>query len=577
MVKFARLVMRGEILFLNGNIKLTSMVMRSKPYQLLHCLLFSGLFLQACAITKTETRVLPGKELSRVSQGFREIESNIVLKEITSYSIGITRRACEAEFITVEHQGLIEATHERRELSCAHAIPEYALFQVMALGIPLLYDMVSGFGIFREMCEKGPPVYSKNTLDSNTTVTQIIIDRKTSVCRDHPVTNAEVGVTSGTTSLTLVSSEAGTVALSPEQITAITKSTSQKGTIQFRYKTEIMTAAFSPLVASEPQIMAKLDDQNAVVKNGTTGSAATAVNSANMMNKISGSANKISGTAKNNVQAESQMMAKLNDQNAAIKNSTKGSGDASSNAENKINKIAGNVNRISGNTTNNSPAESQMMARLDDQNAAIKNSTKGSDAAVEYTKNRISKISGGMNKVSGDVNQKAAQMMARQAEKNGGGSSEITTAKSWDKPDIFSHGLSSSNKDVPSNTTLNGVRVTREAIHLFAFANNKSNLRKEYRADLKRIAIKMKANPEMHSIIEGYTDNIGRDISNRKISLRRATTIKDILVNTHGIAAKRVHAYGYGLTKPVADNSSAKGRAKNRRVEIYTTDNAVLQ
>lgn len=493
--------------------------MGSKPCQLLHCLLFSGLLLQACAITKTETRVLPGKELSRASQGFREIESKIVLKEITPYSIGITRHTCEAEFITVEHQGLIEATHERRELSCAHAIPEYALFQVMALGIPLLYDMVSGFGIFREMCEKGPPVYSKNTLDSHTTVTQIIIDRKTSVCRDHPVTNAEVGVISGTTSLTLVSSESGTVALSPEQITAITKSTSQKGAIQYRYKTEMMTTAFSHLVASEPQIMAKLDDQNAVAKNSTIGSAATAANSVNMMNKISGSANKISGTAKSNV-----------------------------------------------------PAESQMITKLDDQNAAIKNSTKDSDAAVEYTKNRINKISGGMNKASGDVNQKAAQMMARQAEKNEGGSSEITEAKQFVKPDIASPGFSSSHKDVPSNTTLNGRSVTQEAIHLFAFANNKSNLREEYRADLKRIADKMKANPGMHSIIEGYTDNIGRDNSNRNISLRRATTIKDILVNTHGIAAKRVHAYGYGLTKPVADNASAKGRAKNRRVEIYTTN-----
>ena len=71
-------------------------------------------------------------------------------------------------------------------------------------------------------------------------------------------------------------------------------------------------------------------------------------------------------------------------------------------------------------------------------------------------------------------------------------------------------------------------------------------------------------------VIAGYTDNVGDATANRLISQARAQTAADGLV-TRGLAADRVKALGYGPATPVADNDTAEGRAKNRRVVIDIT------
>ena len=68
-------------------------------------------------------------------------------------------------------------------------------------------------------------------------------------------------------------------------------------------------------------------------------------------------------------------------------------------------------------------------------------------------------------------------------------------------------------------------------------------------------------------IITGHTDNKGTAAYNKKLSLRRAQSVRDYLVSL-GVDAKKLEVRGEGLSKPVADNSTDEGRAKNRRVEI---------
>lgn len=68
-------------------------------------------------------------------------------------------------------------------------------------------------------------------------------------------------------------------------------------------------------------------------------------------------------------------------------------------------------------------------------------------------------------------------------------------------------------------------------------------------------------------IITGHTDNKGTAAYNKKLSLRRAQSVRDYLVSL-GVDAKKLVVRGEGLTKPVADNSTEEGRAKNRRVEL---------
>ncbi len=76
------------------------------------------------------------------------------------------------------------------------------------------------------------------------------------------------------------------------------------------------------------------------------------------------------------------------------------------------------------------------------------------------------------------------------------------------------------------------------------------------------------ANPDMEVRIEGHTDDKGDRDYNIDLSKRRADAVKKYLVD-HGIAEDRVETVGYGPDKPIADNGTKEGRAKNRRVEFF--------
>jgi outer membrane protein OmpA-like peptidoglycan-associated protein len=67
--------------------------------------------------------------------------------------------------------------------------------------------------------------------------------------------------------------------------------------------------------------------------------------------------------------------------------------------------------------------------------------------------------------------------------------------------------------------------------------------------------------------IEGHTDNVGAAAANKTLSDNRARSVMNAVVGG-GIAANRLSAAGFGADKPIADNRSEDGRAKNRRVEL---------
>jgi outer membrane protein OmpA-like peptidoglycan-associated protein len=82
------------------------------------------------------------------------------------------------------------------------------------------------------------------------------------------------------------------------------------------------------------------------------------------------------------------------------------------------------------------------------------------------------------------------------------------------------------------------------------------------------IAALMKANPTWHFEVSGHTDSDGGGAYNLGLSQRRAQAVVNDLVTRYGIARSRLVAKGYGLTRPVATNSTAAGKALNRRVEL---------
>ncbi|MCQ2107432.1 MAG: thrombospondin type 3 repeat-containing protein [Fibrobacter sp.] len=100
-----------------------------------------------------------------------------------------------------------------------------------------------------------------------------------------------------------------------------------------------------------------------------------------------------------------------------------------------------------------------------------------------------------------------------------------------------------------------------------AFQTNSAKLTKPSYATLDDIVRLMNKIPDAKLEVQGHTDNTGSAETNKKLSQDRAETVVNYFISK-GIAAERVRAVGYGPEKPIADNKSKQGRAKNRRVEL---------
>jgi OmpA-OmpF porin, OOP family len=108
-------------------------------------------------------------------------------------------------------------------------------------------------------------------------------------------------------------------------------------------------------------------------------------------------------------------------------------------------------------------------------------------------------------------------------------------------------------------------KVTYAADAFFDF--DKAVLKPEGKAKLDDLVGKVKGINLEVIIAVGHTDSVGADTYNQKLSVRRAEAVKAYLVSK-GIEKNRVYTEGKGEKQPVADNKTAEGRAKNRRVEI---------
>ena len=106
-------------------------------------------------------------------------------------------------------------------------------------------------------------------------------------------------------------------------------------------------------------------------------------------------------------------------------------------------------------------------------------------------------------------------------------------------------------------TTLRGVH----------FDFNKYQLRKDGMTILAEDVELLKKDKKLVVSIEGHTDSIGSDEYNQVLSVRRATTVFNYLIDK-GVAADRMQILGFGEKNPIASNSTATGREQNRRVEL---------
>ena len=122
-------------------------------------------------------------------------------------------------------------------------------------------------------------------------------------------------------------------------------------------------------------------------------------------------------------------------------------------------------------------------------------------------------------------------------------------------------------QDVTTNDMLDALnRHGRIALYI-NFDTGKSTIKPESKPIIEQIVQMLKANPQVKISVEGHTDNVGNSKSNKILSDDRAKAVVTAIVAL-GIDEKRLSSVGHGQDKPVTDNKTEEGRAKNRRVEL---------
>jgi len=106
------------------------------------------------------------------------------------------------------------------------------------------------------------------------------------------------------------------------------------------------------------------------------------------------------------------------------------------------------------------------------------------------------------------------------------------------------------------------------------FDTGKYTLKPDTKVALAKVSGILEAYPSLKLQVEGYTDSVGSDEYNEKLSENRADSVKDFLVS-QGVKMDNISAAGYGKSDPVADNSTAAGRAQNRRVQLVVSGSAI--
>jgi len=98
------------------------------------------------------------------------------------------------------------------------------------------------------------------------------------------------------------------------------------------------------------------------------------------------------------------------------------------------------------------------------------------------------------------------------------------------------------------------------------FEFDKATVRAIYGDELEAIANAMKAHGDIDLVLEGHTDSVGADDYNQSLSERRVIAVEATLAEMYGLDPARVSTVGYGEARPIADNDTTEGRARNRRV-----------
>ena len=160
------------------------------------------------------------------------------------------------------------------------------------------------------------------------------------------------------------------------------------------------------------------------------------------------------------------------------------------------------------------------------------------------------------------ANAEAAEARARAAEAN----------KSAESANAVRERLRSQlNSVLATSETARGLIVNMSDV---LFDTGKYTLKPTTQISLAKVAGILQAYPGLKLQVEGYTDSVGSDMMNQKLSENRADAVKAFLIG-QGVQPENITSTGYGKSNPVADNGTSAGRAQNRRVQLVVSGDAI--
>lgn len=201
-------------------------------------------------------------------------------------------------------------------------------------------------------------------------------------------------------------------------------------------------------------------------------------------------------------------------------------------------------------------AERQRNAELARQHAQ----TQAQQAALEAERARAAQAEADANRARAEAAAAQAQAQAAAASKN---ANQAQEARERLRAQL--------NSVLATSETARGLIVNMSDV---LFDTGKYTLKPATQVSLAKVSGILQSYPGLKLQVEGYTDSVGSAEFNQKLSENRAGAVRDFLV-AQGVQPGNIVATGYGMAKPVADNSTAKGRSLNRRVQLVVSGDAI--
>jgi outer membrane protein OmpA-like peptidoglycan-associated protein len=215
-------------------------------------------------------------------------------------------------------------------------------------------------------------------------------------------------------------------------------------------------------------------------------------------------------------------------------------------------------------------AERQMnaeLARRDAENQAQQAQLAAQQAQLAAQQAQLEAEKAAAAKAQADAERARAQAEADAARARAEAADKAATSAAEAREKL----LGQLNSVLATSDTARGLIVNMSDV---LFDTGKYTLKTNTQISLAKVAGILQSYPGLKLQVEGYTDSVGSDEFNQKLSENRADAVRDFLVD-QGVAQTNIGATGYGKNNPVADNATAQGRAQNRRVQLVVSGDAI--